>query len=321
MKTYLNTEEMRPIHKRMSPPRSGTDTMKKPTLTAPTMIDVEKDHIPFSFVRFSNGLLCSLSFVVFFLFSGNTFAQTYSQSFTSGVTATAQCTAWNTWRAGIGTPGSYSAISISGTGGTRTATGAAAVSIITALKNGTALGSTASGGYNWVVGTCGAGIELTAGAATIVCQCNNSFTVRPCIGNANWGGANGTATCASPSQTITVTLSPACTPSSISNPSSTPAGTLNVWTGAGSSDGLYPGDWNRADNWSNGVPTISHNVVIPYCPSKQPVIYGSGTGTMQAAQYSPWPKAYCNTLTVHMSAGATLTFNTNSALLDVRGTF
>ena len=48
----------------------------------------------------------------------------------------------------------------------------------------------------------GTGIELSANSN--ICSCTSGYVARPCIGNANWGGVNGT-TCSAVSQTIRVT--------------------------------------------------------------------------------------------------------------------
>ncbi len=53
-----------------------------------------------------------------------------------------------------------------------------------------------------MTGGCGGGVELSA--ANSICSCPNpEYIVRPCIGNANWGGVN-TATCGGDTQTMTV---------------------------------------------------------------------------------------------------------------------
>jgi hypothetical protein len=54
-----------------------------------------------------------------------------------------------------------------------------------------------------MVGGCGSDPELTATGA--ICTCNTGYTVRPCIGNLNWGGATGN-TCSGGSQTLIVTF-------------------------------------------------------------------------------------------------------------------
>lgn len=73
--------------------------------------------------------------------------------------------------------------------------------IANALRTNTSYGPVTSNGYSWAVGSCGSSIELTATGS--MCACNTGYTVRPCIGNLNWGGING-VTCSSASQTLTV---------------------------------------------------------------------------------------------------------------------
>lgn len=74
--------------------------------------------------------------------------------------------------------------------------------IAQALRTNTAYGPTSSNGYSWAVGTCGSGNELSATGGGI-CACSTGYTVRPCIGNSNWGGVNGT-TCSASTQNMTV---------------------------------------------------------------------------------------------------------------------
>ncbi|MFH1438057.1 MAG: hypothetical protein ABIJ56_20280 [Pseudomonadota bacterium] len=126
---------------------------------------------------------------------------TYTDTFTSGVApSAAQCTNWNSFRASL--TGAYSSVTIKGTYDTVgvTCTGATANTICQTLRVGGG-GSWSCGGRTWQTGTCG-GIELSAAGS--ICSCPNpDYLVRPCIGNENWGGAN-TATCAGPTQTLTV---------------------------------------------------------------------------------------------------------------------
>lgn len=75
--------------------------------------------------------------------------------------------------------------------------------IASALKNSMAYGPVTSNSRSWAVGACGSGYELSATGA--VCICVTGYIARPCIGNANFGGING-STCTAPSQTITVTF-------------------------------------------------------------------------------------------------------------------
>jgi len=133
-----------------------------------------------------------------------TTGSTYSQSFTQNVVATAQCTAWNSWRAGL--TGTYTSVTLSGSNDTtgRTCTGTAANTLCQALHNGTAATVTC-GGFTWNVDFCsGMTWELTADNAA--CNCTSpGYNIRPCINtNGDWGGIN-TQTCAAPSQSLTVT--------------------------------------------------------------------------------------------------------------------
>jgi hypothetical protein len=73
--------------------------------------------------------------------------------------------------------------------------------IVNALLTSSTYGPVSSNGYSWAVGICGSGPELTATGT--ICQCNTGYTVRPCIGNSNWGAING-STCSASSQTMTV---------------------------------------------------------------------------------------------------------------------
>jgi len=115
------------------------------------------------------------------IFSQRSYSQTqtqvYSQSFTGGTSyavGSAQCNNWRIFCRSINMTYNYTQVTISGTG-SATATGAVAIGIITALKNGTLYGPVASGGYNWTVNTasCGSGNELIATASGATCACNN----------------------------------------------------------------------------------------------------------------------------------------------------
>jgi len=76
--------------------------------------------------------------------------------------------------------------------------------IANALRTNSAYGPVSSNGYSWAVGNCavsGTYMELTATGS--VCSCNTGYTVRPCIGNGNWGALNA-YTCSGNTQLITV---------------------------------------------------------------------------------------------------------------------
>jgi hypothetical protein len=137
-----------------------------------------------------------------------TTAITFTDSFTTGVTPSTQCTDWNTFRGKL--TGTYTSITMKGskdmTG--RTCSGAAANTLCQALHNGTTVGATSCGGYTWEIGiTCaamgGSPVELSADGTLCACTSPTGYDVRPCIGNLNWGGING-VTCSAPTQTMTV---------------------------------------------------------------------------------------------------------------------
>ena len=139
---------------------------------------------------------------------------TFSQAFTSGQAPSASVeTAWTTFRGQL--TGTYTTMVLSNNLGTSlTVTDANVQSIANALRTGTT-GTNFSvviGSRTWsVIQGCVAG---TADANSIyltsagVCNCGTagSYTVRPMIKNANWGGLNGSS-CSQPTQTITVTFS------------------------------------------------------------------------------------------------------------------
>ncbi len=131
----------------------------------------------------------------------------YSEFFRSGSTSTAQCTVWNTWRASL--TGTYSKVTLKGSNDPVgvSCTGSSANTICQSLRTGSPLG-VSCGGRSWVIsgiGSCGDGVELNANGS--ICQCNVGYTVRPCIGNANWGAINGEA-CGANDQTMTVVCQP-----------------------------------------------------------------------------------------------------------------
>ena len=64
----------------------------------------------------------------------------------------------------------------------------------------------------WYVGSCGSGMSIAVNSSGD-CQCgSNSWTVRPGIGNNNWGGVG--KECSAESQTLTVVLGKASSNSS-----------------------------------------------------------------------------------------------------------
>ena len=140
----------------------------------------------------------------------------YSQSFTHGVIATtAQCNAWETYRASLLSSYVYTSFSMGGTAGpTITCTDpATAASVANALRTGTAF-SASSDGHVWQVGGDGAGnqcsanpsIELAADIAVSSCATSPIYSIRPSINAPGWWGAINGLNCSAPSQTITITF-------------------------------------------------------------------------------------------------------------------
>lgn len=141
-------------------------------------------------------------------------AVTFSQTFTGGSSPTAAVeAAWTTFRGQL--TGSYTNMTLSNNLGTSlTVTDVKVQDIANALRTATT-GTNFSvviGSRTWrVVHGCVAGtpdtnsIYLTSSG---VCDCGSAgtYTVRPMIKNANWGGLNGSS-CGQPTQTITVTFS------------------------------------------------------------------------------------------------------------------
>lgn len=130
----------------------------------------------------------------------------YSQGFSSGATPSSECTAWiNFQNLVISRP--YTLLTILGTNdptGITLTNPSIVQAIATALRTNTVYGPVSSNGYSWAVGNCavsGYASELTATGS--ICSCNTGYTVRPCIGNLNWGAIN-TNTCGASSQTMTV---------------------------------------------------------------------------------------------------------------------
>ncbi|CAF4219404.1 unnamed protein product [Adineta steineri] len=129
------------------------------------------------------------------------YSQSFVASYISG--ASSQCTAWLTFQSQL-VSRPYTSMTIKGTNnptGITLTNSAYVLGLATALRTNTPYGPVFSDGYLWAVGLCGGFYELTTTGS--VCQCNTGYTLRPCIGNGNWGAINGHA-CGASSQTMTV---------------------------------------------------------------------------------------------------------------------
>ncbi|MCD6011310.1 MAG: surface protein [Flavipsychrobacter sp.] len=133
----------------------------------------------------------------------------YNQAFTNGVAPTTQCTAWDLFRASLVSTNYYIGFTMRGsqnTTGISCTDPAVANAIANALMTGTFY-TGSSDGQTWTVDIgCGSGcgggvVELTNTGSG--CGCGSGYTVRPNIGNANWGGIDG-PTCTAVSQTLEV---------------------------------------------------------------------------------------------------------------------
>lgn len=134
---------------------------------------------------------------------------TYSQFFSAGSlsASSSQGLAWDSFRASL--TGTYDRIEMSSTYNSFSLVLTDSVKvpqIATALKNGTAINITI-GSTIVSIGACN-GVEFTAYSSNSTCSCPSAagvFTLRPTIGNENWGGAGG-ATCSGTNQTLTLSF-------------------------------------------------------------------------------------------------------------------
>ncbi len=129
----------------------------------------------------------------------------YSEMFYNGVTPTTQSTNWDLYRASLVGTINYTGFRIRGS---RNTTGISctdpviANAVANALRTGTAYAGV-SDGETWLVGIgCGpsGSVELSNQGS---CTCANGYTIRPNIGNYNWGCIDG-YTCSAPDQTMEV---------------------------------------------------------------------------------------------------------------------
>lgn len=149
-------------------------------------------------------------FTISFLLTFNHLAAqttlTYSESFTQGVVYASSDAQWINWSSFIAqlSPRTYASVTIKGSNdanGVSVSDATVATAIANALFTGVH-GQWTTGGRIWNVGSCGSGLELSAGT-TNECLCQAAYTVRPQIGNSSWGGINGPS-CNPGSQTMTV---------------------------------------------------------------------------------------------------------------------
>ena len=140
----------------------------------------------------------------------------YSHEFVNGVTycpGDPQYDDWLSYRASLPTSGVMS-ITVSGsqdpTG--RTCSDAFIAQLIAGAMRTQTPFTAECGGFTWTVGglTCQAGCALPDNGLLLSadgdsCNCISTYTIRPGIGNENWGGITG-GSCGSPTQIMTVTI-------------------------------------------------------------------------------------------------------------------
>jgi len=197
----------------------------------------------------------------------------FSATFTNGQTPTAQCNAWNTWRATL-MPGQYLGVTFRGTANAGAMIGvtcndpAMANALANAIKtgvNGTQYTSPVCNGRIWYL--CDRyGGELWIDAPSLCSGANcpdPAYIMRVCIGNLNWGGAN-TPTCTTnPTQVMELIFIRPSAPNdigiaSIDSPKDFCAGTLPV-TVTMKNFGTLPVT-SATINWTlNGVPKPAFN--------------------------------------------------------------
>ncbi|RJP37716.1 MAG: hypothetical protein C4547_05320 [Phycisphaerales bacterium] len=127
----------------------------------------------------------------------------FEQDFVQGQPSPNQCTEWRAFQALL-VPQDYTLLVMKGTNDPDgiECTDPDAIAAIAAALNTNGAVAVDCDGRNWRVGACGGGSELSAMGS--ICSCPNpGYIVRPCIGNANWGGVN-TATCGGTTQTMIV---------------------------------------------------------------------------------------------------------------------
>ncbi|MCW3121995.1 MAG: surface protein, partial [Flavipsychrobacter sp.] len=142
---------------------------------------------------------------VMLLLSTHAMAQTYSQTFTSGVSGTSgtpQGIAWNSFVAALPSSG-ITGFNFRGTNdpvGLTCTDATVAQNIADALRTSGFYSGTANG-HTWNAGTgCGPGVYFEVDNT---CSCGASYALRPTLGNSNWGGLNG-STCGAGTQTMTL---------------------------------------------------------------------------------------------------------------------
>lgn len=132
----------------------------------------------------------------------------YSEMFVDNVAATSsECANWNAFRASL-VPSNYTCVQFLGSAGkgATSCDGTAVSELATALRDGTSA-AVSIDGTDWRVRRSGVA-QIRFGTSSHLGTCAGPTALRPCIGNANWGGI-GDTTCSgnddtTPSQSMTI---------------------------------------------------------------------------------------------------------------------
>jgi hypothetical protein len=129
----------------------------------------------------------------------------FSENFIGGQFVPEACDSWNDFLNNRLSNGTFGRVTVNGTFDSTGVTcndAFSATQICQTLHN---RGSTSvfCNGHTWNVGLCGGSPELAVDNSVCFCTFGFDHTLRPCIGNLNWGGV-GTETCGGPSQNMTV---------------------------------------------------------------------------------------------------------------------
>jgi len=209
---------------------------------------------------------------------------TYSENFVQGVSYSSSDSQWINWTGFIAqlSPRTYASVTIKGSNdavGVSVNDATVATEIASALFTGTS-GSWTSGGRSWFVGNCGSGIEISAGT-TGTCRCETGYSIRPCIGNSNWGGVN-SSSCNSGTQTMTVVFVSGNTVThtfdytgslqTYTIPTGVTSVTIDAWGGQGAGTSWAGG----AGGYSKGDLAVTPGEILNLCVGGQGGVYSVG---------------------------------------------
>lgn len=242
---------------------------------------------------------------------------TYSQTFPAGTLSASspQGLAWDTFRASL--TGTYDKIVMTSSNNNFSLSLTSSTNvpaIATALRTG--------GSGNWTisgkvvsVGSCG-GPEITVHTGNSICGCPNDpgvFTLRPTIGNLNWGGAGG-ATCNASSQTMSLSFTvDSPSPTTFSTTQTSPT---NIATGSiisydlimsQSVTGMAAADFQFGGTSSCNTPSVSgsgttYTVTVTNCTEGSLILQMKANSVTGTTTTGPSAIASANTIVIDRTA-------------------